>query len=102
METHPARGPYRSRTELWQQRFFVVVGDRADNVDESGYAAEPKLFGQLGAELVERDGFVGIVRLDELCSDRRGDAEENLGLRGSLWGVSGGQERGWARTYRRA
>jgi hypothetical protein len=71
---HPARSPDRSRTELREERLLVVVRNRADDVDESRDASKAKLFRQLGAKLVERDRVVGVVRSDQLCSDRRGDS----------------------------
>ena len=71
---HPARSPYRSRTEFWEERLLVVVRNCADDVDQSWDAPKAKLFRQLGAKLVERDRFVGVVRSDQLCSDRRGDS----------------------------
>ena len=77
---HPARSPYRSRTELWEERLLVVVRNRADDVDESRDASKAKLFRHLGAKLVERDRVVGVVRSDQLCSDRRGDSEQDFGL----------------------
>ena len=72
--THPTRSPNRSRTKLWEERLLVVVWNRADDVDESRDASKAKLFRHLGAKLVERDRVVGVVRSDQLCSDRRGDS----------------------------
>ena len=79
-QAHPTCRPYRSCAELWEERLLVVVRNCADNVDESGDAAKAKLFRHFGAKLIERDSFVGVLRFDQLCSDRRGDSEQNLGL----------------------
>lgn len=62
--------PYWSCTELGKERLLVVVRNRADDIDKPGDTSKAKLFGHLGAELIERDGFVGVMRFDQLCSDR--------------------------------
>ena len=72
--THPTRSPNRSRTKLWEERLLVVVRNRADDVDESRDASKAKLFRHLGAKFVERDRLIGVVRSDQLCSDRGGDS----------------------------
>ena len=80
---HPTSSPYWPCAELWEERLLVVVRNRADDVDESWDTSKAKLFRQFGAKLVERDGFIGVVRSDQLCSDRRSDSEQDFGLRGA-------------------
>jgi hypothetical protein len=85
--TDAAGGADRAGAELGEERGLVLVGDGGDDVDEAGDAAERVLLAEFGAELVQGHRRPRLVRLDELCGDPRGHAEEELGLGGACRSV---------------
>ena len=62
--TYATGSPNRPSLEFRKERFFVVVGDGADDVYEARDTAVGVFFADLCADDVEGDGFVRVVRFD--------------------------------------
>lgn len=66
---NPTSSPYRPSFQARQQRFFIIIRNRTDDIDEAGYTAVPELFTDPRAELVQRDRLVGVVRFYKFGGD---------------------------------